>query len=46
MYKTFQRKIASLEKQGFISTEKITGGKEGKTTIINIRDITKKLTEF
>jgi cell division control protein 6 len=46
VYKTFQRKIAALEKEGFISTEKISGGKEGKTTIINMKDITKKLTEF
>ncbi|MDD5086740.1 MAG: AAA family ATPase [Candidatus Nanoarchaeia archaeon] len=46
VYKTFQRKIAALEKEGFISTEKIAGGKEGKTTIINTKDITKKLTEF
>ena len=46
VYKTFQRKIAKLEKEGFISTEKIAGGKEGKTTIINIKDITKKITDF
>ena len=46
IYKTFQRKIAKLEKEGFISTEKIAGGKEGKTTIINIKDITKKITDF
>ena len=46
VYKTFQRKIAKLEKQGFISTEKIAGGKEGKTTIINYKNITKKITDF
>jgi len=46
VYKTFQRKISKLEKQGFISTEKIAGGKEGKTTIINYKDITKKITDF
>jgi len=46
VYKTFQRKIAKLEKDNFISTEKIAGGKEGKTTIINIKDITKKITDF
>jgi archaeal cell division control protein 6 len=33
-YKTFQRKIEKLSKSKFIDTEKITGGKEGKTTII------------
>ena len=46
VYKTFQRKIAKLEKEGFISTEKIAGGKEGKTTIINYKNITKKITDF
>ncbi len=46
VYKTFQRKITKLEKDNFISTEKIAGGKEGKTTIINIKDITKKITDF
>ncbi|MBA3063991.1 AAA family ATPase [Candidatus Woesearchaeota archaeon] len=46
VYKTFQRKIAKLEKDNFISTEKITGGKEGKTTIISIKNITKKITDF
>ena len=46
VYKTFQRKIAKLEKDNFISTEKITGGKEGKTTIISYKDITKKITDF
>ncbi len=46
VYKTFQRKIAKLEKDNFISTEKIAGGKEGKTTIISIKNITKKITDF
>lgn len=46
IYKTFQRKIAKLEKDNFISTEKIAGGKEGKTTIISIKNITKKITDF
>ncbi|MBU1204831.1 MAG: AAA family ATPase [Nanoarchaeota archaeon] len=46
VYKTFQRKIAKLDKDKFISTEKITGGKEGKTTVINYKDITKKITDF
>lgn len=44
-YKTFQRKIAKLSENRFISTEKITGGKEGTTTIVSI-DKEKKLTEF
>ncbi|OIO62600.1 hypothetical protein COY26_05315 [Candidatus Woesearchaeota archaeon CG_4_10_14_0_2_um_filter_33_10] len=46
IYKTFQRKIAKLEKNNFISAEKIAGGKEGKTTIISIKNITKKITDF
>jgi len=46
IYKTFQRKIAKFEKDNFISTEKIAGGKEGKTTIISIKNITKKITDF
>ncbi|MBD3318977.1 AAA family ATPase [Candidatus Woesearchaeota archaeon] len=33
-YKTFQRKIAKLEKAKLISTNKIIGGKEGTTTVI------------
>jgi cell division control protein 6 len=42
-YKTFQRKIAKLEKAKLISTNKIIGGKEGTTTIITYG---KKLTDF
>src|SRR3989338_1474297 len=34
VYKTFQRKISKLEEDRFITTKKIEGGKEGKTTII------------
>ncbi|HIG97957.1 TPA: AAA family ATPase [Candidatus Woesearchaeota archaeon] len=44
-YKTFQRRIAKLEDDRFISTEKITGGSEGSTTIIKVGQ-EKKLTEF
>ncbi|MAF99120.1 MAG: hypothetical protein CMH61_00765 [Nanoarchaeota archaeon] len=40
-YKTFQRKIAKLQENGFISTEKVQGS-EGNTTIVN----DKKLTEY
>ncbi len=43
IYKTFQRRIERLEKGKFITTNKIQGGKEGNTTIINYE---KKLTEF
>jgi len=35
-YKTFQRKINELKNKGLIRVEKISGGKEGKTTIIYI----------
>ena len=45
VYKTFQRKIAKLAEDQFITTEKIEGGKEGKTTIISYGKA-KKLTEF
>ncbi len=34
-YRTFQRTVARLERGKFISTNKITGGTEGTTTIIN-----------
>ncbi|MBD3209207.1 AAA family ATPase [Candidatus Woesearchaeota archaeon] len=40
-YKTFQRKIKKLEEGKFIDVEKIAGGTEGNTTIVN-----KKLTDF
>lgn len=48
IYKTFQRKIAKLEKNRFIATEKISGGAEGKTSIISYTEKKdeKKLTEF
>src|SRR3989338_1801929 len=43
IYKTFQRRIEKLDKAKFITTNRIIGGKEGNTTIINYE---KKLTEF
>lgn len=43
-YKAFQRKIKKLEDNKFITTEKISGGVEGKTTIINYSQ--KTLGEF
>lgn len=36
IYKTFQRRVQSLEKGKFIVTKKISGGSEGKTTIIDV----------
>jgi cell division control protein 6 len=46
-YKTFQRRIEKLSKNSFIQTEKITGGKEGTTTVITVsQQKPKKLTEF
>ncbi len=44
-YKTFQRKIDKLEKGRFVSLEKITGGKEGTTTIVRYSKV-KTLSEF
>ena len=44
-YKTFQRKIKKLEDENYISVEKVKGGSEGKTSIINYGS-TKKLTDF
>lgn len=43
-YKTFQRKIAKLDKHNFISTNKVTG-KEGNTTIVSYGK-EKKLSDF
>jgi archaeal cell division control protein 6 len=40
-YKTFQRRIAKLEEDKFISTEKILGGSEGATTIITFESAIK-----
>ncbi|MBI2580346.1 AAA family ATPase [Candidatus Woesearchaeota archaeon] len=45
VYKTFQRRIAKLEDDRFIATEKIVGGNEGSTTVIKFGQ-EKKLTEF
>ena len=44
-YKTFQRKIAKLEKAKLVSTNKIVGGTEGTTTIVSF-GAPKKLTDF
>jgi len=44
-YKSFQRKISKLQKNGFISVEKTEGGLEGNTTIIKYSE-DKKLTDF
>lgn len=44
-YKTFQRRIAVLEKGKFIKTETLIGGKEGTTTVISYQSV-KKLTEY
>ncbi len=43
-YKTFQRRIETLEKGGFVDTKKVVGGKEGSTTIVS--DKNKSLDEF
>jgi cell division control protein 6 len=43
-YKTFQRRIETLEKGGFIETKKIIGGKEGTTTLVSGKN--KSLDEF
>lgn len=45
-YKTFQRKIEKLNKAGFVETEKITGGKDGTTTLVKFAQKDKKLDEF
>jgi len=44
-YKTFQRRIEKLEQGRFVNLEKISGGKEGKTTIVKDSSDS-KLTEF
>ncbi len=46
VYKSFQRKIKKLEEGKFITVEKKTGGTTGTTTIIKLRDISKKLTDY
>lgn len=45
MYKSFQRKIKSLEEGSFIAVTKITGA-GGNTSIISYKEQEKKLTEF
>jgi Cdc6-like AAA superfamily ATPase len=45
-YKTFQRKIEKLANGKFITTEKIAGGVDGKTTIIRAASVEKKLSDF
>ncbi len=42
-YKTFQRKIAKLEQNNFITATKVTG-KDGNTTLISAKE--RKLTEY
>ncbi|MCK5140381.1 MAG: hypothetical protein KAQ85_11105, partial [Thermodesulfovibrionia bacterium] len=44
-YKTFQRKINSLEGQGFVKLTK-SQGEGGNTTIVEYKERTKKLSEF
>ena len=46
VYKSFQRKIEKLGKNKFISLKKLSGGKDGNTTIVKYAAETKKLTEF
>lgn len=45
VYKTFQRKIKKLSDNNFLHVKKVTGGKDGTTTIINAPQKT-KLTDF
>ena len=45
-YKSFQRRIAKLEKGRFITVTKTMGGEEGNTSIIKYNKPAKKLTEF
>lgn len=44
-YKTFQRKIKALENNNLISVKKISGGKDGATSIISYGGV-KRLTDF
>ncbi len=44
-YKTFQRRIAKLSDNGYISVKKTLGGSEGNTTIVEYSSL-KKLTDF
>ncbi len=45
-YKSFQRKIAKLAENKFISVRKLPGGAEGNTTIIHAAPTVKTLDEF
>jgi len=45
-YKTMQRKIEKLEKSKFITVQKLTGGAEGNTSIIEYNCINKSLNDF
>ena len=45
-YKSFQRNIAKLAENNFISVEKTEGGALGNTTIVRCDETTKKLTDF
>jgi cell division control protein 6 len=45
-YRSFHRKLASLEVSKFITIKKIEGGKEGKTSIIEYNQPSKRLTDF
>ena len=45
-YKTFQRKIAKLQKDKFLSLAKTEGGDEDNTTIVKYNAPSKKLTDF
>ncbi len=45
VYKSFQRKIQALADAGFLETEKVTDA-QGNTTLVRMKDVTKKLTEF
>ena len=46
VYKTFQRRIEKLAKNGFLNVEKLKGGAQGTTTIVNYKSKEKKLTDF
>ncbi|MBI2142376.1 AAA family ATPase [Candidatus Woesearchaeota archaeon] len=45
VYRTFQRRIDRFEKDRYVVLDKVSGGAEGKTTIVSISN-DKKLTEF
>jgi len=45
-YRSFHRKLTSLETSKFVTIQKIEGGKEGKTSIIEYNAPSKKLTDF